>query len=1500
MSDEPQDPAAGQVVAELQIVLDALKDAHRQELQRQALQWAERLRHSDNERLKLREAQEEQQDAWADESDSLRRQLEQARSAAAATQTELARAEERLLAALRDAERGQQERQQVDARLASLVDQVEALKTREREQAERAHSAAAEAKAQLARTEEQLLAAQRDAERGQQERQQVDAQLASLVDQVEALNTREREQAERAHSAAALAKAQLARAEERLLAAQHEVESEGRERRHLAAQLQPLRNQIDALRAREGELSLARDRLVAELTAARKAGQSNDARNRAALEAFERKLAQSRSEAERLHSGNLAAHRRLERLRQSGTFRLGEALVGAGRSWRGLINLPRTFLQLAGAQRVARGPDTRGTELAARAVDPAELDVLFDRDGLAAAEAFVHERSRGRPDAEQATLLTQLARRALAGAPDEALRIARRAFALDPRPYRRKWLGFMLHDAGSIVEAHELLRALPAGKELKPPERHKLERIAGRYRLKSLGVTVPPRASVAYATTHGPIAYIAASSLPFHVTGYTLRTQAILHSWQRLGRNAICLTRPGYPDDRTEPRQPRGGEEHVVDGVHYRSINGPHRRKTAPDRYIEEAARCIEAALRDCGASVVHAASNHENALPALIAARRLGLPFVYEVRGLWEYTAASSRPGWEGSDAFALEGQLEALVASHADRVFTLTQALADELVSRGVERTRIALAPNAVDAQAFLPMPPDAELALRLAIPPKAFVVGYAGSVVAYEGLDDLIVAMGYLRRTVPDALALIVGDGNNLPGLRAQAASLGLSDQVRFTGHVAPAEVARHLSLVQAVVLPRKPFTVCRLVSPLKPLEAMAMGIPVVVSDVAALAEMVQDGVTGFVFPSGRPEALAELLARLAADPAGCRSVGDAGRDHVVRHRQWDLVCSAMLQDYPSQGHAGGDDGKEDEGVQLAPQAVDSAPTTPALPLGAGVNAFTDAERSAFEALLQQTLARAGAPALTELLAQQTAGRSDRFAAFCELKAAAACMQQGDLAASQIWAERALARDQSASTLRSAARLFSHAADLGRAAALAQQLRAVLGSPGNADERFIGEIHGRHQLEEAAKAVAAARRTVAQPRRVLNLLAFSLPYTSVGYATRSHGLALGIRHAGWEILPFTRPGFPQDFKPELQGLTLPESDLVEGITYGRLFDVQRTAMNEVEYLQSCVERYTSLIERTSPAIVHAASNYVTALPALIAARRLGVPFVYEVRGFWEVTRSSREEAFEHTPKYRLMQLFEGLVARQADRVLTITTAMKEELIERGVAPERIDIAYNSVDVARFTPRVRDAALATELGIPDGLPVIGYIGSFVDYEGLDDLLRAAAALKAAGSAFHLLLVGDGAMFESLRLQVEELGLGDRLTMTGRVPHDRVEDYYSLIDIAPFPRKPWQVSELVSPLKPFEAMALCKAVVVPGTRALVEIVSDGETGLVFRKGDVQSLQLALASLLEDPQRRAQLGARAREWVKRERSWDVAGQTVSKCYEAALASPSPSPATASA
>jgi glycosyltransferase involved in cell wall biosynthesis len=257
-----------------------------------------------------------------------------------------------------------------------------------------------------------------------------------------------------------------------------------------------------------------------------------------------------------------------------------------------------------------------------------------------------------------------------------------------------------------------------------------------------------------------------------------------------------------------------------------------------------------------------------------------------------------------------------------------------------------------------------------------------------------------------------------------------------------------------------------------------------------------------------------------------------------------------------------------------------------------------------------------------------------------------------------------------------------------------------------------------------------------------------------------------------------------------------------------------------------------------------------------------------------------------------FRLTAELEAAACRAADHVFTITEALRSEMVGRGVSGHKVSVLPNGVDTSRFLPRGRDRQLAAELGLTDSV-VIGYVGSVLDYEGIDLLLEAVARLRTRRNDFHLLVVGDGAAYDECVALRNRLGLQDVTTFTGRIPHHEVERYYSLIDIAPFPRMPLPVCEAVSPLKPFEAMAMGKVPVVSSVAALTEIVQHDENGLVFTKGEVESLVEVLDNVVGDPDLRARLGVAARDWVVRERDWSVLVKYLEHVYATILADSHP-------
>jgi len=397
---------------------------------------------------------------------------------------------------------------------------------------------------------------------------------------------------------------------------------------------------------------------------------------------------------------------------------------------------------------------------------------------------------------------------------------------------------------------------------------------------------------------------------------------------------------------------------------------------------------------------------------------------------------------------------------------------------------------------------------------------------------------------------------------------------------------------------------------------------------------------------------------------------------------------------------------------------------------------------------------------------------------------------------------------------------------------------------------------------------------------------VLAGSLPQMQSGYAQRSDRLVRALRGIGLSVVCVTRPGFPQDV-PGLAGPEPARSD-PEAMEYHRIVAPSLQGISTLAYAEAASQTLEAFLRQTRPAAVMAASNHLTALPALMAARRLGLPFVYEVRGFWEITAASRIIGYDQSVRYRNAVTLESLIAQEADLVFTLNRPMRGELIRRGVAPAAIRLLPNGFDAAAFVPRPRDAALAAAQNLPAGVPVLGFAGSFTSYEGLDDLIAACGILARRGLNFRLVLVGDEPVYgyqrpqvlAGLRARIRAERLEDRVRLPGRVPGDEVPRWYSVFDIAPFPRKPLAVTELVPPLKPMEAMAMGKAVVVSDVGALTDFVQDGFTGLIFPKGDVPALAEALAKLITDPAQRVRLASAGQAWVVAERSWDRIAATL--------------------
>lgn len=401
---------------------------------------------------------------------------------------------------------------------------------------------------------------------------------------------------------------------------------------------------------------------------------------------------------------------------------------------------------------------------------------------------------------------------------------------------------------------------------------------------------------------------------------------------------------------------------------------------------------------------------------------------------------------------------------------------------------------------------------------------------------------------------------------------------------------------------------------------------------------------------------------------------------------------------------------------------------------------------------------------------------------------------------------------------------------------------------------------------------------------PGRVLHLLTNSLPYRQAGYTVRAQSVARCQQAQGLDPVMATRAGFPRNAGVE----HAPRCDIVDGVTYHRLRPDLDPAAGPDAMATETARAAVALIRDIRPSVLQPTTNHLNGQVGLALGARFGLPVVYEVRGFLEETWLSRMgEAAADSDRYLAARAAETAVMDAADAVVTLSETMRADILSRStIAPDHVVVVPNGVDVDRFVPGPRDKALASSLGIGADETVIGYISSFTSYEGIGYLIRAAALLRERGRRIRLLLVGDGETRADLESIAHEVGLDDgTVIFTGRVPHGDVLRYYRTIDVFVVPRTNDRVSQLVTPLKPYEAMAMAKALVVSAVGALLEIVSEDETGRSFTPEDPVSLADTIEPLLDDPVARTRLGVAAREWVAANRTWDQNGRRYRALYE---------------
>jgi glycosyltransferase involved in cell wall biosynthesis len=409
----------------------------------------------------------------------------------------------------------------------------------------------------------------------------------------------------------------------------------------------------------------------------------------------------------------------------------------------------------------------------------------------------------------------------------------------------------------------------------------------------------------------------------------------------------------------------------------------------------------------------------------------------------------------------------------------------------------------------------------------------------------------------------------------------------------------------------------------------------------------------------------------------------------------------------------------------------------------------------------------------------------------------------------------------------------------------------------------------LSGEHPRLPAAAGNAANRSAI--PGRVLHLVNDALPATSAGYTIRTHEIALAQRNDGLDPHVATRSGYPVT-QGRLDGRRLV---MLDGIPYHRLLPWRLPARAD-QAADRGLQQAAQLTEKLRPAVLHAASNYANARIALALGERYALPVVYEVRGFWEDTWLSRHPnsaELAHSELYRRNRDLETRSMLEADLVVTLGEAMRDEIVARGVPAEKVLIVPNAVSDEFLQPLPDATALRKALGISPGDHVVGVVSSLVPHEGIGTLLEATKLLRERGLPVKAFIVGDGPERAALQRQAAALGLGEAAMFTGRVPAANVREYHALLDVFVVPRTPDRVCQLVTPLKPVEAMASGLCVVTSELRALAEIVKPDVTGALTTPQDPAALADTLELLVCSPDIRRKLGDNAREWVARDRTW---------------------------
>ncbi|BCG64818.1 MAG: glycogen synthase [Methyloprofundus sp.] len=383
-----------------------------------------------------------------------------------------------------------------------------------------------------------------------------------------------------------------------------------------------------------------------------------------------------------------------------------------------------------------------------------------------------------------------------------------------------------------------------------------------------------------------------------------------------------------------------------------------------------------------------------------------------------------------------------------------------------------------------------------------------------------------------------------------------------------------------------------------------------------------------------------------------------------------------------------------------------------------------------------------------------------------------------------------------------------------------------------------------------------------------KILHILDHSIPLHS-GYTFRTRAILEQQGALGWQTFHVTSAkhiGAKQSIE-EVDGLRFYRTDEPTGVL------AKLPVINQWAIVSSLSECLGEVIAEVQPDVLHAHSPVLNGLAALKAGKKYNIPVVYECRAFWEDAAVDHGTTTEGSFRYRLTKALETYVFKNAQAVTCICDGLKQDIIGRGVDAAKVTIIPNAVNIEKFTfGQAADTELKNKLGL-QGKTVLGFIGSFYAYEGIPLLLDALPNILKQQPNVCLLLVGGGPQEQVIKDKVRQLQLEKQVVFTGRVSHDVVQDYYNQVDMFVYPRLSMRLTDLVTPLKPLEAMAQGRLVIASDVGGHKELITDQENGVLFKANDPDSLAESVLNLISDVDSWDAMRQAGKKYVEQERNW---------------------------